>query len=316
MISLNMQLQGKSIAVLVGGPGAEREVSLRSGANVANAIRMLGARVTEVDARDDTFVLPADTELAFVMIHGTYGEDGRIQAELERRGIRYTGEGVAGSQLAIDKIASKRAFAAAGVPTPRFEIIPVGAQPTLPLPFVIKAPREGSSVGVHICRQLAEVAPALADVARYSDEALVEELIEGAEVTVGVLGDLALPIIMIVGSYDYARKYPWSEAAKAARAANPQQEEAQHLCPAPLTPEVTAQVQAAALAATKSLGLQVYSRVDLMLQAPSQAPYVLEVNTIPGMTESSLLPEAAAAAGITYPALMERIAALSAAARP
>lgn len=310
-----MSLQGKSIAVLVGGPGSEREVSLRSGANVANAIRMLGARVTEVDACGDDFVLPADTELAFVMIHGTYGEDGRIQAELERRGVAYTGEGVAGSQLAIDKIASKRAFAAAGVPTPKFEIIPVTARPTLPLPLVIKAPCEGSSVGVHLCRSETEVAPALADVAKYSQEALVEELIEGSELTVGVLGDQALPIIMIVGSYDYARKYPWSDAAKAARAANPQQQEAQHLCPAPLPAEVTAQVQAAALAATRALNLKVYSRVDLMLQAPSQTPYVLEVNTIPGMTESSLLPEAAAAAGITYPALMERIAQLSAEAR-
>src|SRR3954452_18854627 len=105
-----MSLQGKSIAVLVGGPGSEREVSLRSGANVANALRMLGARVAEVDARGDDFVLPTGTELAFVMIHGTYGEDGRIQAELERRGVAYTGEGMAGSGLAINKIASKRAF--------------------------------------------------------------------------------------------------------------------------------------------------------------------------------------------------------------
>lgn len=311
-----MQLQGKHIAVLVGGPGAEREVSLRSGANVANALRMLGASVTEVDARDESFILPAGTEFVFIMIHGAFGEDGRAQSELERRKIPYTGENADGSRLALDKIAAKKAFAAAGVPTPRFEIVPAGGRPTLPLPFVVKAPREGSSVGVHLCRSGAEAEAALIDLAGYGTEYLVEELIEGSELTVGVLGDLALPIIMIVGSYDYARKYPWSEAAKAARAANPQQQEAQHLCPAPLDTETTAKVQAAALAATRALGLKVYSRVDLMLDAATQTPYLIEINTIPGMTESSLLPEAAAAAGITYPALMERIATLSAQARP
>lgn len=313
---MSISLRGKNVAVLLGGPGSEREVSLRSGANTTNALRMLGARVTEVDATDCSFVLPEQTDLAFLMIHGTFGEDGELQAELERRGVRYTGENAEGSRLAFDKIPTKYAFAAAGVPTPGFEVLKAGQRPTLDLPFVIKAPRQGSSVGVHLCRQESDIAPALADVARFGDDILVEQLIEGSELTVGVLGDRALPIIMIVGSYDYARKYPWSEAAKAARAANPQQQEAQHLCPAPLEPEVASQVQAAALAATQALGLKVYSRVDLMLEAATQTPYVLEVNTIPGMSESSLLPEAAAAAGMTYPALLERIAELSAQARP
>lgn len=312
---MEFSLKGKKIAVLTGGPGHEREVCLASSANVSRGLREAEAIVTEVDVRGDDFVLPPNTDLAFVMIHGTYGEDGCLQAELERRGVPYTGDGMQGSQTAFDKILSKRAFDAAGIPTPRWEVIRAGEVPKMPAPLVIKAPKQGSSVGVYLCPTPADVAPALAKVVEYDNEILVEALITGIELTVGVVGDLALPIIMIKGSYDYERKYPWSEAAKKARQANPEQEEALHFCPAPISPEQTRLVQQLALDAHRALGLKTYSRVDLLLDGSSRA-WVLEANTIPGMTESSLLPEAALVAGIKLPELLTRIAQVSVVARP
>ena len=151
-------LSGKKIAVLMGGPGNERKVSLASGAGVAKALRSRGADVTEVDVNGPDFAVPAGTEVAFNVIHGTFGEDGQIQRILESRGIPYTGEGVAGSELAIDKIATKQRFLQRGVPTAAFEILRDGAMPALPLPYVVKAPREGSSVGVFIVKDAAKVA--------------------------------------------------------------------------------------------------------------------------------------------------------------
>jgi D-alanine-D-alanine ligase len=312
---MQYSLTGKRVALLTGGPGSEREVSLASGNNVANGLRAAGAKVTVVDVQALDFALPADTELAFLMIHGGFGENGQLQAELERRGVAYTGDGPGASRVTLDKILSKRAFDAAGVATPSWELIRAGEAPKMAAPLVIKAPKEGSSVGVYLCRKSEDIASALAKVLAYDNEILVEQLIDGTELTVGILGDVALPIIMIKGSYDYERKYPWSEAAKKAKLANPQQEEALHLCPAPLPPEQTRMVQQLALAAHRALGLQTYSRVDLMLDASGGA-WVLEANTIPGMTESSLLPEAALTAGIALPELVTRIAQLSSSARP
>jgi D-alanine-D-alanine ligase len=298
-----MKLANQKVAVLAGGPGSEREVSLRSAASVAKALKEAGAAPTVVDVVDASFELPADVDVAFNMIHGTFGEDGQLQSILEARGIPYTGEGVEGSRLAFDKILSKRRFEERGVSTPRYEVIRAGEKPSMPLPIVIKAPREGSSVGVYLVRAESEIEAALAGAARYAEEILVEELIDGQELTVGVLGDQPLPIIMIKprqGFYDFANKYPWLNPNGAA----------DHYCPAPLPDDVTAQVQALALAAHRALDLQTYCRVDILLDAQGRA-FVLEVNTIPGMTESSLLPEAAKVAGIEFPQLCERIAQLS-----
>src|SRR6185436_1817744 len=157
-----LDLTGMQIAVLMGGPGSERKVSLKSGEGVVAALRSLGAEVTPVDVTGPDFMLPAGIQIAFNAIHGTFGEDGQVQRILDKRGIAYTGEGVRGSELAIDKIASKRRFMECGVPTAKFEVLRKGSHPGLPLPFVIKAPREGSSVGVYIVRTPAEVDPALA----------------------------------------------------------------------------------------------------------------------------------------------------------
>lgn len=301
---MTLELTNRKVAVLMGGPGSERQVSLKSGEGVIGALRSLGAIVTAVDVTDATFVLPPDTELAFNVIHGTFGEDGQVQRELERRKVAYTGEGVVGSELAIDKIATKQRLIERGVPTAQFEILHDGARPTLALPFVLKAPKEGSSVGIFIVKDASELEQSLADAWKFGRELLVEQYIAGRELTVGVVGDLALPVIEIVAKkdfYNFENKYTWL---------NPNAAGADHYCPAQLSPEVTARVQAVGIAAHRALDLEVYSRVDILLTDAGE-PFVLEVNTIPGMTPSSLLPEAAAAVGITYPELCRRIAELS-----
>ena len=302
-------MTGRKIAVLMGGPGSERRVSQASGAGVAQALRDMGAEVIEVTVDGPDFIIPEPVEIAFNAIHGTFGEDGQIQRILEARGIPYTGEGVRNSEVAIDKIATKELFVEAGVPTPRSEILRNGAPPLLPLPLVIKAPREGSSVGVYIVHQPGELEPALREARALSSELLVEQYVAGRELTVGVVGGEALPIIEIrarTAFYNFENKYPFL---------NPQAAGADHLCPAPLSPEVTRLVQETALKAYRALDLAVYARVDLLL-SESGDPFVLEINTIPGMTPSSLLPEAAAAMGLPYGELCARIIELSLAARP
>ena len=301
-------LQNQKIAVLMGGPGSERKVSLASGAGVASALRSLGATVIEVDVEGTEFELPPDVDIAFNAIHGTFGEDGQVQRLLEGRGVAYTGEGVAGSELAIDKIATKQRFVERHIPTPSFEILRNGANPFLHPPLVIKAPREGSSVGVYIVHGSEELEGALASARGIADTLLVETYIAGRELTVGVVGGEALPVIEIRAKkdfYNFENKYPFL---------NPNAAGADHYCPAPLSPEVTRIVQQTAVSAHRALDLQVYSRVDILLSDAGE-PFVIEINTIPGMTPSSLLPEAAAAAGISYAALCAQIIELSLAAR-
>lgn len=299
-------LAGKQIALLQGGPGSEREVSLVSARSVRRALEALGAEVVDVDVHGPGVSLPEGCDLAFNVIHGTFGEDGALQDELDARGIPYTGAGAASSRLAFDKVESKHRFEAAGVPTPAFAIVPAATPPdgvALPLPVVVKPPREGSSVGVHIVHDAQALGPALADAGRFGSEVLVEAYVEGRELTVGVLGDDALPIVEIQpveGFYDMRNKYPWMGGGGGSR----------YTCPAELPDHLAAAVQAAALAAHRALGVEVYSRVDVLLDREG-SPWVLEVNTIPGMTESSLLPKAAAAAGLDFESLCLKIAELS-----
>jgi D-alanine-D-alanine ligase len=298
-------LSGQHVAVLMGGPGSERAVSFATGRGVAKALRSLGAEVTEVDVKGPDFELPPATDLAFIALHGTFGEDGQVQRILEDRGVAYTGDGVEESEMAFDKIRSKEAFRQHGVPTPPGEIVTIGQQPTIPIPFVIKAPRQGSTVGVHIIKNEGEIDAAIADAAKYDRELLIEKFIPGRELTIGVLGDQVLPILEIIpkgGFYDFTNKYPFLNPGAGGGA--------EHVCPARIPENETRTIQALALEAHRSLGLQVYSRVDIMLPGEGEAT-VLEVNTIPGMTEASLLPEAAAAAGIGYAELCARIIDLS-----
>jgi D-alanine-D-alanine ligase len=295
------------IAVLMGGPGSERQVSLASGNAVLEALLSIGLDAVPVDITGTDIKLPEGTGLCFNLIHGTFGEDGQLQEILDARGIPYTGARAKTSRIAFDKSLAKQAFLAAGVPTPRSEIIDCTNGPVLPsfpAPFVVKPPREGSSVGIEIVKTQAEAEVAIAKASQHSKDLLIEEFISGSELTVPVIDGVAYPVIHIIppeGVYDMATKYPWLSGKATG---------SQYICPADLDLETTMAVQAAAVAAHKALNLEVYSRVDVMLDSENR-PYVLEANTIPGMTATSLLPKSAAAAGLPFPDLCKLIAELS-----
>jgi len=290
------------ITVLRGGPSAEREVSLRSGAAVAQALRSLGHQVDEVDPIPGNLQIPAGTQVVFLALHGTYGEDGTVQSELEELGLPYTGCGVSASLYAFDKILTKRRCLKAGVPSARFERFidasapwPNGWKP----PVVLKPTRQGSSVGLQFVDRIEDFPSALAESLGHGGEVLMEERIVGRETTVGILDGSPLPVVEVrpkSGSYDYANKYTAGRT--------------EYFCPADFEAAVTAQIQQAALAAFHAVGGRDYARVDVMVQ-PDGSPVVLEVNTLPGMTETSLLPKAAAAAGIPFPQLCERMVQLA-----
>ncbi len=298
------------IAVLMGGPGSEREVSLASGNAVLEALQNEGLNAVGVDVTSRELNLPEGTQLCFNVIHGTYGEDGDMQEVLEEMGMPYTGAGIDSSRLAFDKVASKEVFVEHNVPTPASEIVNCAdgiVLPKMALPYVVKPPREGSSVGVHIVETEQEAITALEDAAKYGDEVLIEQFVQGKELTVGVLENEVLPVVHIAprsGFYDMSNKYPWMNNDGGT----------DYYCPAELDDTTTAKVQAAALAAHKALGCEIYSRVDVLLDADGN-PYVLEANTIPGMTASSLLPKAAQAAGYEFGPLCQKIAELSLAER-
>jgi D-alanine-D-alanine ligase len=306
-----IDLQDKKIAILKGGPGSEREVSLKTAESVTEALSSLGAHCLQVDVTGPDFAMPSDVFIAMNLIHGTFGEDGQLQHLLESRGIRYTGAGVESSRTAFDKGLSKARFIAASVPTPRSQLYPLDGSTELEIgfPLVVKPPREGSSVGVHICHHQSELEAALQDARKFGKDTLIEDYVSGKELTVGILGDQVLPVIHIEpqdGFYDINNKYPWMTGKG----------KTLYHCPAPFTEEVTQKIQRAALAAFRSCGTEVYGRVDVMLRESDSEPFVLEINTIPGMTSSSLLPKAALAVGISFPQLCARIIELSLLARP
>lgn len=286
----------KNITVLQGGPSTEREVSLRSGAAVAQALREAGYAVTPVTIEGTEVNLPAGTELVFVCLHGTFGEDGQLQRILSQSGVPFTGSSEEASRAAFDKVVSKAVFIENGLPTPQSQLIARVEDLTLPLPVVVKPPCQGSSVGVTPVFEIAQLSAALAEALKYGDRALVEMWITGHELTVGILDGEALPVVEIRpkhGFYDYENKYTAGAT--------------EYLCPAPMSAEDAKRVQSVALRAHEALGCGVYSRVDLMLSDDEQ-PYLLEINTVPGMTATSLLPKAAKAAGMTFPQLCSRIA--------
>ena len=298
------------IAVLMGGPGSEREVSLASGTAVLEALQSEGLNAVGVDVTTRELDLPEGTGLCFNVIHGTFGEDGDMQEVLEKMNMPYTGAGIESSRVAFDKVASKEVFVANNVPTPVSEIIDCSAGVKLPkmaLPYVVKPPREGSSVGVHIVKTEDEALTAIEDAAKYGDEVLIEQFVQGKELTVGVINDEVLPVVHIAprsGFYDMNNKYPWMNDDGGT----------DYYCPAELDEATTAKVQKAAIDAHRALGCEIYSRVDVLLDADGN-PYVLEANTIPGMTASSLLPKAAKVAGYDFGPLCQKIAELSLAER-
>ena len=293
-----MKVRNEKIAVLMGGPSAEREVSLHSGAACSAGLRRAGWRVCDVDVRGPEFALEPDTAVAFLALHGTFGEDGALQRLLEERRVAYTGSGAQASSDCFDKIRAKGIFLEAHVPTPRCEVLTPGSvrQVTLDLPYVVKPARQGSSVGITIVRESGQLAAALEEAFRFDDRVLVEEFVDGRELTVGILDGEPLPVVEVrikSGFYDYNNKY-----TKGAT---------EYEVPACLSDATTRAVQAAAVAAFRAAGCRDYARVDVLLDRRDEQPSVLEINTLPGMTETSLLPKAAAAAGIGFEDLCSRM---------
>src|SRR5260221_7576719 len=291
-----------NIVVMLGGPSAEREVSLRSGAAVAQALRSLGHSVTELDPRTPDWALPAVTDVVFLALHGTYGEDGTVQERLEGLRVAYTGCDPDSSRIAFDKNLTKLRCVASGVPTARFTVAesadaswPMGWDP----PVVLKPVRQGSSVGLQFVERVSDWSGCLAEAFRFDTQVLVEERITGRETTVGILDTQVLPIVEVrpkTGVYDYQSKYTSGAT--------------EYLCPASFDAETTTRIQAAALGAFQAVGCRDYARVDIMVR-PNGEPVVLEVNTLPGMTETSLLPKAAAAAGFGYAELCQKMIELA-----
>ena len=329
------------VAVLMGGRSSEREISLKTGQGVARALRTLGHDVTSVDAAAGA-LLPADGEeagarsaavvgglplraqvgvvdvpavreadLVYLALHGTFGEDGRIQALLELAGKRYTGSGVLASALAMDKVMSKRMFVHDGVPTPRWSARGAGEVPDARdleacggLPVVVKPSEEGSSVALTIVEREADLGPAFVEAALHGDVVLIEEYVPGRELTVAVLGDEALPIVEICpkeGFYDYDNKYTRGRT--------------DYFCPADLPEPLAARIRELGARAAWVLGCTGVSRVDFRL-SPRGEPSCLEVNTIPGMTPTSLVPMAARAVGLSYEDVVARTLELASVTAP
>jgi len=301
------------VAVLMGGRSAEREISLLSGGGVLQALREAGVDAQAFDpAQRELVELKREAfDRVFVALHGRHGEDGTVQGALELLGIPYTGSGVLASAIAMDKVMTKRVWAAEGLPTPRWVCLAPGEQgrerlvrvpDELGLPLIVKPPREGSSIGVTKVGAVSQMQDAVALAARHDPDVLCEEFIEGEELTCPVIGSgaqaVALPVVRIEapeGAYDYQNKY-FTDAVR-------------YHCPSGLSAAEEAQVQRLTLAAYRALGCRGWGRADLMLRARDRQPFLLEMNTSPGMTSHSLVPMSARAAGIGYAELCLRLLA-------
>lgn len=293
------------ITVLRGGPGAEREVSLKSGRAVAAALRLFGHQVFEADiSPSDLSALGTPADMVFIALHGTFGEDGQIQKILDERGLPYCGSGSEASALAMNKVRTKARCIEAGVPTPRFDVaLPSRwrhACANWSPPVVVKPVAEGSSVDCEIVRDAVEFVPAVRRLVRKYGECLIEQYVVGLELTVGMLDREALPPIWIRtarGFYDYQAKYVDNDT--------------EYLFEIPLPASVLRGIQELSARAFSAVGCRDFGRVDWMVDAKTHEPYLLEINTIPGFTDHSLLPKAAAQAGIGFGELCQRLAVLA-----
>ncbi|MBE2243887.1 MAG: D-alanine--D-alanine ligase [Burkholderiaceae bacterium] len=300
------------VAVLMGGSSAEREISLLSGHGVLAALRSQGVDAQAFDPAERDLVELRNEGFArcFIALHGRHGEDGTVQGALELLHIPYTGSGVLASAIAIDKVMTKRVWAATGLPTPRYVALARDAQADrtrlrgvpdeLGLPLIVKPPHEGSSIGVTKVMGYSQMQDAVMLAARYDAEVLCEEFIEGDEVTCPVLGAgdsaVALPVIRIVapgGAYDYQNKY-FTDAVN-------------YLVPSGLPEAEEREIQRIVVAAYRALGCRGWGRADLMVRTADRKPFLLEMNTSPGMTGHSLVPMSARAAGISYEQLCLRL---------
>lgn len=292
------------VAVVMGGTSAEREISIRTGSEVVRALNSLGydAQSLEYDDRFLDAVRQLKPDIVFIALHGPGGEDGHVQALLEYLSIPYTGSGLEAAAISMDKHLTKKLLSAEGLPTPVWDLFDLagGTLPLLPgsldLPLVIKPRFEGSSAGVSIVRTHEAWTSAMLDASKSYSQILAEEYLEGREFTCAVLGEEALPIVEIVanrdGFYSYDAKYEPGGST--------------HVVPAPIDEDLAARLQMLALSAHRLLGLRDYSRSDFIV-TPDQRPHLLEINSLPGLTPVSLVPDACAAVGISFEALIDRL---------
>jgi D-alanine-D-alanine ligase len=290
------------VAVLLGGKSAEREVSLKSGGMVLKALRAKGVDAHAFDPKERDFAALEKErfERVFIALHGRFGEDGTVQGILEWLGIAYTGSGVLASALAMDKLRTKRIWQAEGLPTPPYAVLDKDSDlravvKKLGLPLMVKPASEGSSIGMSKVRAAGALDEAYALAANYDRVVIAEKFVEGIELTVGVLGGEALPIIKLETPrdfYDYEAKYIADDT--------------RYLIPSGLSAKKESEIQALCLKAFRTLGCQGWGRVDLMLNKQGR-PFLLEVNTSPGMTDHSLVPMAARAVGLSYEELCVKI---------
>jgi D-alanine-D-alanine ligase len=288
------------VALLLGGWAAEREVSLNSGAQVLAALQTLGVDVTAIDPRDDGISGLADFDRAFIIVHGRGGEDGVLQALLEMLEVPYTGTGVLGSSLGMDKLRTKLVWRGAGLPTPQFARLQADSNweaiiHELGSPLMVKPSREGSSIGMAKVATAAELQQAYQVAAEYDKQVIAERWISGPEYTIAILGEQALPVIRLETPhtfYDYDAKYRATTT--------------RYHCPCGLPAAAEAELQALALEAFQLAGGHGWGRVDLMCDSDGK-PWLLEVNTVPGMTDHSLVPMAARAAGLSFEELVWQI---------
>ncbi|HYT47123.1 MAG TPA: D-alanine--D-alanine ligase [Burkholderiales bacterium] len=294
------------VAVLLGGKSAEREVSLKSGGMILKALqsRSVDAHAFDPAERGLEALIDERFEQVFIALHGRFGEDGTVQGILEWLGIPYTGSGVLASALAMDKLRTKRLWLAEGLPTPPYEVLTKetnlrAVARKLGLPLMVKPANEGSSIGMSKVLAAAGLEEAYALAVNYDPVVIAEKFVDGAELTVGILGEQVLPIIKLETPrdfYDYDAKYIADDT--------------RYLIPCGLSEKKEKELQTLCMKAFRTLGCEGWGRVDLMLNRRGR-PYLLEVNTVPGMTDHSLVPMAARAAGLSYPDLCLRILELA-----
>jgi D-alanine-D-alanine ligase len=304
---MTLNIQTAKVAVLTGGLSAERDVSIMSGTGVLKALQSQGVNASAFDPAErglDELKRGGYTH-AFIALHGRYGEDGSVQGALELLGIPYTGSGVMASAMAMDKVMTKRVWSAVGLSTPAYVWLPpedqtaanIQAIPAkLGLPLIVKPPREGSSIGMSKVTEALGITAAAELATKYDPDLLCEEFITGEELTCPILGNgpnaRALPVVRIAapdGAYDYNNKY-FTDDVK-------------YHCPSGLPEAEEKEIQRLVVAAYRALGCRGWGRADIMLRASDRKPYLLEMNTSPGMTSHSLVPMSARAAGISYEAL-------------
>lgn len=310
-----MSLNCGRIGVMMGGCSSEREISLKSGGAVVGALQESGFDVIALDVQSETreevcrLIRENMVDVVFVAMHGGFGEDGRLQDILEKIPVRYTGPGTRASRMAMDKVISRRRFVEAGLHVPRSVVVRKGRRYPLMMrwlkaPFVVKPSAQGSSIGISFVADRRDLPRAITEAHCYGEDVLVEEFIRGRELTVAILNGRPLPVVEIrpkKGFFDFEAKYHKGMT--------------DYIVPAPLDPRLAARIQADALKAYQALGCRHMSRVDVILR-DEKIPYILEVNTIPGMTETSLLPKAAAAAGMNFVQLCRSLVGMACAQAP